>query len=370
MPEVPLDPSVAQLSPNFYSAAIKSTLDPKSRLMVEQLSQSHKKGKELLKLSDKKAREEFLKLDPMVQNNIRYIYADKEQFLPEQGLLGKVVQGVGKAAMGTAMGVASPFIAAFKAAEEYGQLLNTGYVAKAQLDQGKPFTKKLLSDSYNGLNSWRWDKVARFEKQYGKALITLARGNAEGRTIGESIDEYGPVDDDMYAAIRFMGDEPTKFQNLLSTLKLETQVSPGRDFANKMPTTNTTVDKNHWAVKFTKMIGIDVSTKKGTEKAKKLVSGPVDAIYQVVIDPLTYVGVGPAAKAVTKGVDGIQVGAKEALQFVGLKSRGQRMADQYQFISEKAGTASAGMDWAFRQPEVVTLWDDELGPLFRAIYRK
>jgi hypothetical protein len=368
MPEVPLDPSVAQLSPNFYSAAIKSTLDPKSRLMVEQLSQSHKKGKELLKLSDKKAREEFLKLDPMVQNNIRYIYAGKEQFLPEQGLLGKVVQGVGKAAMGTAMGVASPFIAAFKAAEEYGQLLNTGYVAKAQLDQGKPFTKKLLSDSYNGLNSWRWDKVAKFEKQYGKALITLARGNAEGRTIGESIDEYGPVDDDMYAAIRFMGDEPTKFQNLLSTLKLETQVSPGRDFANKMPTANTTVDKNHWAVKFTKMIGIDVSTKKGTEKAKKLVSGPVDAIYQVVIDPLTYVGVGPAAKAFTKGVDGIQVGAQEALRFVGLKSRGQKMADQYQFISEKAGTAAAGMDWAFRQPEVINFWDEPergLGPLMK-----
>jgi len=365
MPEVPLDPSVAQLSPNFYSAAIKSTLDAKSRLMVEQLSQSHKKGKELLKLSDKKAREEFLKLDPIVQNNIRYIYSDKEQFLPEQGLLGKVVQGIGKAAMGSVTAVASPFIAAFKVAEEYGQALNTANIVRVQMQQGKPFTKKLLSDSYNGLNSWRWDKVAKFEKQYGKALITLARGNAEGRTIGESIDEYGPVDADMYAAIQFMGDEPAKFDNLLNTLKLETQVSPGRDFANKMPANSTTVNKNHWAVKFTKMLGIDVSTKQGVTKAKKLVSGPVDAIYQVAIDPLTYVGVGPAAKAFTKGVDGIQVGAKEAMQFVGLKSRGQRMADQYQFISEKAGTAAAGMDWAFRQPEVINLWDNELGPLFR-----
>ena len=365
MPEVPLDPSVAQLSPNFYSAAIKSTLDAKSRLMVEQLSQSHKKGKDLLKLSDKKAREEFLKLDPIVQNNIRYIYSDQEQFLPEQNLVGKVVQGIGKAAMGSVTALASPFIAAFKAAEEYGQLLNTANVARVQLEQGKPFTKKLLSDSYNGLNSWRWDKVAKFEKQYGKALITLARGNAEGRTIGESIDEYGPVDDDMYAAIQFMGDEPTKFQSLLDTLKLETQVSPGRDFANKMPATNTTVNKNHWAVKFTKMLGIDVSTKEGATKAKKAISGPIDAIYQVVIDPLTYVGVGPAVKAFNKGVEGIEVGAKEALQFVGLKSRGQRMADKYQFISEKAGTASAGMDWAFRQPEVATLWDNELGPLFK-----
>ena len=358
MAEIPLDPSVAQLSPNFYSAAVKSGLDAKSKLMVEQLSQSAKKGKELLKLSNKQARQEFLKLDPIVQNNIRYIYSDQEQFLPEQDLRGKITQAAGKAAMNTAKAVFSPFIAAFKVAEEYGQVLNTANIVRAQMEQGKPFTKKLLSDSYNGLNSWRWDKVAKFEKQYGKALITLARGNAEGRTIGESLDEYGPVDADMYAAIQFMGDEPVKFENLLSTLKAETQVSPGRDFSNKLSSPDTTVNRNHWAVKFSKKLGIDVTTPEGVAKAKKVVSGPVDAIYQIAIDPLTYVGVGPAVKAFTKGVDGIQVGAKEALQFVGLKSRGQRMADQYQFISEKAGTAAAGMDWAFRQPEVIRFWDE------------
>lgn len=365
MPEVPLDPSVAALSPNFYSAAIKSTLDAKSRLMVEQLAQSHKKGKDLLKLSDKKARQEFLKLDPIIQNNIRYIYSDQEQFLPEQNLLGKATQAVGKAAMGAVTFAFSPFIAAFKAAEEWGQVLNTANVVRVQREQGKPFTKKLLSDSYNGLNSWRWDKVAKFEKQYGKALIALARGNAEGRTIGESIDEYGAVDDDMTAAIQFMGDEPVKFENLLKTLKAETQVSPGRDFSNKLGSPDTTVNRNHWAVKFSKKLGIDVTTPEGVAKAKRAVSGPVDAIYQIAIDPLTYIGVGPAVKAYTKGVDGIQVGAKEALQFVGLKSRGQRMADQYQFISEKAGTAAAGMDWAFRQPDVIKLWDDDLGPLMK-----
>jgi hypothetical protein len=186
----------------------------------------------------------------------------------------------------------------------------------------------------------------------------LARGNAEGRTIGESLDEYGPVDADMYAAIQFMGDEPVKFENLLSTLKAETQVSPGRDFSNKLGSPDTTVNRNHWAVKFSKKLGVDVTTPEGVAKAKKVVSGPVDAIYQIAIDPLTYVGVGPAVKAFTKGVDGIEVAAKEALQFVGLKSRGARMADQYQFISEKAGTAAAGMDWAFRQPEVIRFWDE------------
>ena len=365
MAEIPLDPSIAQMSPNFYSAAIKSTLDAKSKLMVEQLGQSYKKGKDLLKLSDKKAREEFLKLDPLVQNNIRYIYSDQEQFLPEQSLLGKVTQNVGKAVTSTVAGYASPLIAAFKVAEEYGQTINTPNIVRAQMAQGKPFTKKLLSDSYNGLNSWRWDKVAKFEKQYGKALIALVRGNAEGRTIGESIDEYGIVDADMLAAIRFMGDEPVKFENLLKTLKSDTQVSPGRDYANKLTAGDTTVNKNYWAFKFTKKLGLDLTTKEGVATGKKIISSTIDGIYQIVIDPLTYVGVGPGIKASTIGVDGIKARPKDALKFIGLKTRGERMADQYQFISKEAGTAAAGMDWAFRQPDVIKLWDDDLGPLMK-----
>lgn len=382
MPEVPLDPAVAALSPNFYSAAIKSTLDAKSRLMVEQMAQTYKKGKDLLQLSDKEARKQFLKLDPIVQNNIYKIFSDKEQFMPEQDLLGKATQAVGKAVTGVVGAFASPLIAAFKTAETYGKVINTPNIIRTQMEQGKPFTQKLLSDSYNGLNSWRWDKVEKLEKQYSKALITLARGNAEGRTIGESIDMYGkPVDEEMAAAIMFMGNEPKKFETLLGVLKTEAQVSPGRDFANKVVRTDSTIDKNHWAVKFTKMLGIDLATAKGKKdalsiarvdntaeaevKLKKMLSGPVDAIYQIVIDPLTYVGVGPATKVVTKGVDGIQATGAEALRFIGLKSRGERMADQYKFISESAGTAAAGMDWAFRQPEVINLWDNELGPLFK-----
>ncbi len=80
---------------------------------------------------------------------------------------------------------------------------------------------------------------------------------------------------------------------------------------------------------------------------------------------MTYVGVGPAVKAVTKGVGGFNVAAGEAVRFVGLKTRGERMADQYKFIAEKSGDTSKALDWAFTQPEVVKLWDDELGPLIK-----
>ena len=366
MPEVNLDPSVALVSPNFYSAALKTQLDPKEALLVEQHTKNYLKAKSLLKLSEKEARKQFLKLDPVVQTNIRTIYPDKQIFEPEQDLLGKLVQ-VGSGLVQRATEAAfSLQIAGFKVAGEYGKTINTPNIVRAQLEQGKPFSKKLLTDSYNGLNSWRWDKVAAYEKQYGKALTTLLRGNAEGRTIGESMDMYGTSDADMYKAIQFMGDEPEKFQNLLERIKLDAQVSPGRDFANKAAVSETTVNKNHWAVKFTKKLGLDATTKKGQTDLRKFVSGPIDAIYQFAIDPLTYIGVGPGVKALTKGVDGVPVAAADAMKFVGLKSRGERMADTYQYISEKAGTASAGLDWAFRQPEVKTLWDDQLGPIIKS----
>ena len=376
MPEVPLDPSVAKVNPNFYSAAIKSNLDSQSKMMVEQFSLSAVKATELLKLSEKQARQEFLKLDPLVQYNIRYIHPDKAQFKEEKSILGNVLSATKSAALGTAAAYASPLIAGFKVAEIYGRAINTPYVAASQMGQGKPFSLKLLSDSYNSLNSWNWERIADFEKQYGKALITLVRGNIEGRTIGKSFDLYGkPFDDEMYAAVQFMNDEPEKFQNLLDLVKVESNISLGRSFANKaVKEDSPTINKNYWATRMLKKVGIDLTTEKGTKQAlaiagvktpqqanvklKKVLSAPVDAIYQIAIDPLTYVGVGPAVKAVTKGVAGLNVTAGEALKFVGLKTRGERMADQYKFIAEKSGDTSNALDWAFTQPEIINLWDE------------
>lgn len=361
MAEIPLDPSVAAVSPNFYSAIIKGNYSAGELAMINEYSRSWNTGKKLLKLSEKQARQQFLKLDPDVQNNIRFTWPNKEIFQPEQNIVGKITKNIGSAAT-KALGLAlSPAIGAFKAAGEYGKTLNTPYKAYKQTQQGIPFSKKLLTESYNGQNSWHWKKVAEYEKQYGKALTTLLRGNAEGKNIGESIDMYGTADADMYQAIRFMGDEPVKFQNLLEKIKLDAQVSPGRDFMNyvvKNP--SKPVDKNHWAVKFSAWLGMDVTTKEGTEKARKIASGPIDAIYQLAIDPLSYVGIGPGVKAATKGVEGIKATPTEALKFVGLKSRGERMADSYQLISQRAGTASVGLDWAFKQPDVIAHWD-ELG---------
>lgn len=365
-----LDPAVAEISPNFYNAALKTEYSPTEQLMINQMGLSYKTGTALLKLSKDKARKQFLELDPAVQANIRYIFPDKEQFLPEQNFLQeafrKTVSGIGKGV--TAL--SSPIIAGFKAAEIYGRTINLPYQLEQKREQGEKFSFKMLSDTYYGKNNWRWDRVEEYNKKYGVAMTTLARAIAEGRTPGEAIDLYGKFDKDMYAAIQFMNDQPKRFNTFMESVKIDAQVSWGRDVLNKFVPTeaasdNAKVNHAHWAVKFTEWLGFDFESKEGRMKAKKFVSGGLDGVYQVAIDPLSYTGIGTASKAMTVGVAGLRATPKEAMAMVGLKSKGERLADKYQFISERAGSASAGMDWVFTQPEVRQLWDNELGPLIK-----
>lgn len=367
-----LDPAVAEMSPNFYSAALKTQLSPEEKMMLEQNALAYKTAKTLMQYSSEKARKEFLQLDPMVQSSIRYMFPDKEQFMPEQNRLQSLAQKTLGVVGGVISGFSSPIIAGFKAAETYGRMINLPYQLEQKREQGDNILSlKVLTDTYYGKNNWRWDRVKDLEKKYGKAMVTLARGIAEGRTPGESIDLYGKFDKDMYAALQFMNDQPKRFDTFMRSVKIDAQVSWGRDIVNKFVPTEAAADKattdsSHWAVKFTKMLGMDVTTKKGRLRAKEFTSGGLDGVYQIAIDPLSYVGVGLPAKAATVGARGVKVAnAAEAAKLVGLKPKGERLASLYQVVSERAGSASAGIEWAFRQPDVRQLWDDELGPLIK-----
>ena len=367
MAQVPLDPSVLKVSPGFADAVTKSQLPPDKRNMVEQMSQTYVRANKLLKISEEKARKEFLGLDPIVQQNIRTLHPNQKRFEAEQNLLGKATQLITNKITGTVKGLFSPVIAGFKAAETAGKVANTaGNVYQQTRYQDKPFTKKVLTDAYNGKNQWRWDDVAAYEKKYGEALVTLARGSLEFKTPGESIDMYGKgIDDDMETALRFQANEPEKFSKLLEEIKQGAQLSPGRNLA-QIPT-NVGGNPNSWAVKVAKKLGFDVTTPEGEAKARKAISGPVDAIYQILnpADPLNWVGVGPILKATTKGIDGTRVGLVEAIQFGGFRNRGERLAQQYKFIAERGGDMGIkeATRFVFEQPDVVKLWDDELGPV-------
>ena len=365
MAQVPLDPSVLKVSPGFADAVTKSQLPPDKRNMVEQMSQTYVRANKLLKISEEKARKEFLELDPVVQQNIRALHPNQKRFEEEKDLLDRA-KDFGKFAL---KGLFSPVIEGFKVAGVLGKIANTpGNVYQQTRYQDKPFTKKVLTDAYNGKNQWRWDDVAAYEKKYGEALVTLARGTLEFKTPGESIDMYGKgIDDAMQSALMFQANEPDKFDKLLEEIKQGAQLSPGRNLA-QIPT-NVGGNPNSWAVKVAKKLGFDVTTPEGEAKVRKSISGPVDAIYQILnpADPLNWIGVGPVLKAATKGIDGIRVNPIEAVQFGGFRNRGERLAQQYKFIAERGGDMGIkeATRFVFEQPDVVKLWDEQLGPVVK-----
>jgi hypothetical protein len=362
MAEIKLDPVIGELSPNIYKAAQDAGLPLSQQKQLSQLAYARKEAKRLLQLSEQSGREEFLKFDSVVQDNIRYLYGKEKRFSTELTPLGRGIEAAGQTLSNTAKIYFSPIIAGFTAADKYSRTLNTPYQVEqqAEQDKGQRFSKKLISEAFDGKNSWRWDKVSEYETKHGKALVTLIRGTIEGRTPGESIDLYGGVDEDLLKAIQFMGDEPEQFNELLKEIKVFTQVSPGRDKVGSMLKADPDVDKNYWAVKLLKKIGIDLTTKKGQVAAANIVSGPLDATYQLAIDPLTYTGVGPIIKgtrAIGKGIAGIP----EAVgRFGGIKGRGERLNDQFVFLSER-GDVEGGVDFVFKQADVIKLWDDQLG---------
>lgn len=360
----PLNPVVAEVSPNFYNAAVNANLPIEQQKLVEQMAFTHKKAKDLLKLSTEQARKEFLTLDPIVKSNMRYLFPDQKIFEAEQGLIGKATQAVTGAITDVVKAVASPLLLGFAASDVYGKTINAGNIIRRQLQQDKPFTKQVIKDGFNGKNSFQWDKIAEFEQKYGKGVVSLVRATIDGKTPGEAIDDYGKVDAEILDAIKFYNDEPQKFSKIIDEVKLNAQISPGRDTVSMSIKERANNKIDTLPEKFLKTLGIDMSTPEGIQSAQKIVSGPIDAIYQIGIDPLSWAGVGTAIKSVTKGIEGVKATPREALRFLGIKTRGEKLKDQYQFLAER-GDVTAGMDFVFRQPDVVKLWDEELGPVVR-----
>lgn len=371
MAEVPLDPSIAQISPNIADAIAKTKIPPAEAALVKQLAKTYTLGKQLLKQPKETARKQFLELDPIVQDNMRYIYSDQDIFKAEQGLLGKIVTAGAKVATAGVGTLFSPLVAAYKAVDTYSKGVNTPKNIIQQVTSGKQnFSKKVITDSFNGNNMWRQEDLVLYEKKYGKALVTLARGLIEKRTPGEAIDMYGNgVDDDMANALKFMADKPDEFDNVLAEIQQNVQLSPGRNLAQIKPMTTTQMVefKKKPTYRLLKAFGIDLATTKGQVSASKIASGSVDTIYQLLnpTDPLTYVGISPAVKAAKGGVGGVKVGALEALQFAGIKTRGEQLADQYKFLLDRFGESGVKQAnrYVFKQPDVIKLWDETLGPI-------
>jgi hypothetical protein len=314
---------VAKTSPNLYAAAKQANLSQTQVNQIEQFSWTVDKNKQLLRKPVDTARKEFFGLDEEVQKMLRFLYPDAE-YAKEAPDMGDKVLGIVK---GAAKLAASPLIGLYKAAGVYGRVLNTPYLMSRQAAQGEEyFSKQTFTDAWDGRRVFDEGALAEAEREFGKDNIEIAKGLLMGKKPGEIIESQGQLTQSFLNSFsKAFNDEP-EFRQIMDAVKYA-QVSPGRDLARILnkPTPN-------------KADYISGTTKN--------VSGFVDFMYQIVIDPLTWL-TGGAAK------------------IPGLAAK-LNMGDQMVRNVQQFGTL--GVRKSFEQsPALRNHWDNEIGPLVKRL---
>jgi len=383
-----LNPIVGQANPNLYSAGVQANLPPRDQIFLEQSSFASLEAKRLRSLPIKKAKLEYDKLSTEAKNWLQYLYPDAEYAKPDPTAVQRGLGIAGKAVKGVLGFVATPIVATFKLAGEYGKAINTPEVVRRQATQagllgnirfGSPFTgskegmampvppntnqqwMQIWKDGYSGKSSYDLNAVDNAKKKHGDAKIFVAQKILEGKKPGEILEEYGPVDDKIIAAMTETLDNPDKFNGVLEDMKFA-QTSPGRDLGRMLEKIDVEnggllgklIGKSYVATVggitrggmpglFT---GVAESFKSTTQekylKDIRRTTGWVDAMYQIALDPLTYI-TGGTAKATTAGGKLVE----ELIE-------NQRRTGDY--------AASVRETFASR-PEVRELWDGRLGNL-------
>lgn len=345
------NPVIGELNPNIYAATVNANLTPEEQNLIEQFSFTVKKAKQLRALPADKAKKQFRALTEDAQTAIKAIYPDAE-FVKDDPSVADHVWGVTKAALGF---VGSPVVATFKIAGEYGKTINTPYSVARQVAQGENiFSKKTWTDAYQGRDLYDVGAINRLTQKYGAEKVLVAKGLLAGKTPGEIIEEYGKIDNKITNAIMTAFDDEKSFNVILEDVKYA-QTSPGRDIvrgsleASEKDLKSGNVDTNSWSYKFLKyMFGNeekdDPTGVKTAQKFVKKNTGLIDGMYQLAIDPLTYV-TGGTTKTVTKG---------------------GKIAENAATVAKNGGYAAAVRS-IFSEPQVSQLWDGELGKAFKAL---
>jgi hypothetical protein len=301
---------VAKTSPNLYAAAQKGDLNSQQTSQLEQFSWTIQKNKNLMTLPTEDARKEFFKLETEAQEKIKFLYPDAT-YAKEADTLSDNVVGALKA---TGKIAASPLIGLFKGLTAWTRIINTPYLMARQAEQGEGlFNKQTFTDAWDGRRVYDNGALDETIKYFGEERVNVAKGLLSGLKPGEIVAAGGEVTQKMLDALQEAYNEPEKFKQVMDGVKYA-QVSPGRDIARMFDTkpTNAGLQQDY----------IDGKTKN--------ISGAIDFIYQLAIDPLTYLTFGGSS----------------------LLRRGDKLAA----IVQKHGTAGVRQIFA-TEPDVVKLWD-------------
>ena len=313
-----LKPIVAEVSPNLYSAAMRANLNPSEQSQIEQMTWAVKKNKELTRMDDDSARKAFDNLDPNAQEGLKVFFgtADYMQTPPDfsDRLMG-ALKFTGKA-------IASPLIGLFKVAGAYNRIINTPYLLARQVAQGESiFDTKVWDDAWDGKNVYDNGALAQAIDRFGKTDVFIAQGLLSGKKPGEILDSYGTLTPEITASMEKAFNDPDAFKQVMDATKYA-QVSPGRDIARMLdtkPPANGGLAGDY----------IDGGTKN--------LSGVIDFIYQIAIDPLTWI-TGGTTKAAT---------------------RGTQLAE---LVTKAGPDIGSGVREVFKDKSVIKLWDEQFGP--------
>jgi hypothetical protein len=309
-----LNPIVAKASPNLYAAAKSANIPMEQGAQLEQFSWTIEKNKKLNQLRIDDARKEFNELDPTAQEKLKFLFPESDYQLPEPGasnyLTGAIKTGFTV--------LKSPLVLLFKTAGVFNRAINTPYLLARQAAQGEGlFTKESFSDAWDGRRVYDQGALTNAQDYFGVEKVEIAKGLIAGKKPGEIIASAGgAVNQKLLEALEEAYNNPESFQQVMDGVK-GAQVSPGRDVARST--------------------GI------------KGISGPIDFIYQIAVDPLTWM-TGGATAAAKAGLFGLK----------------NQTGTQMRKTIEQFGVA--GVKDIFRDnKDVVKLWDDQLGPAVKKL---
>ena len=358
----PIKPVVAEQLPNTYQALQSSGASQQEQAMVEALASAYAKGNQLRKLPQDVARNEYTKLSDPAKNDIKALFGN-DPYLQQPPSILQRVENIGKQIGAAAI---SPLgYAAFKLAPAYNQAINAPVRAGFQAGVQKQglFSKGTWSTAYQGKDLYNPNDVKMLMDKYGEADATVAMGIVAGKTPAEIMQGYknGTWDPAIGTAFAKSLDDPN-FQKIVDDVKFA-RFSPGRSLIRSETNYGEAQGQQNGGLlaKIGRFLfksnvplierGVgqsDADYKKQLAAAtiayQKRASGAVDAVYQTVIDPLTWF-TGGGDKALTAGsklAQGVRVAAQE-------------------------GRLEEGVAQAFKNPQVAKLWDEQLGPALKKV---
>jgi len=213
----PLNPVIAEVSPNIYAAAKQANLDPTQVNQVEQMSFAMKKHKELLAMPAADAQTAFNKLDPNIQSGLKFLFKNAQYSQPAP-TLGQEVWG-GLKTIGKA--IASPIIGLFKVAGAYNRAINTPYLVAREVAQGdgSVLDGKVWKAAWDGNAIFDHGSLQKAVDVFGASDVEVAKGLIAGKTPGEIVQTHGKVDQALLDSIQKAFNSPNDFKQVLDGVK-------------------------------------------------------------------------------------------------------------------------------------------------------